>query len=949
MRVASDRELEVRLLGRIKVLRGGSEIDLGAAGARSTLAMLAMRADSTVGLDELVGARWGEAAPKTAEGCVYNYVSILRKALKPGRSQPNQLDVLTRTRAGYSLRLPPGSVDASRFEDAVAEARRRAASDDFDGALAQCDAALAEWDGPPLGGAVGPFADAERSRLELLRLDVQEIRCAALLETGSAGDAAAALTVLTAENPLRERLHELLMLALYRVGRQAEALSAYQQVRRQLIDELGIEPGPALRQLHERVLAGEAGAEQSTSARPAHAPRVVPAQVPHGAVNFTGRADELRRLAERCAAAADDAPGGSVVISAIDGAAGIGKTALAIQIAHREAASFPDGQLFVDLRGFDPRQPPLTPEQALGHLLRGLGADAEILKADVVTQAALYRTLLAGRRVLVVLDNAVSAEQVRPLLPGTQGCLALVTSRNLLAGLVARDGATRVNLDVLRPDESLALLRQIIGASAVDADLDSARELAALCGQLPLALRIAAERIVGDHYGLADMVAELRVEHGRLDSLSTLDDESSVVRGVFSWSYRALDPAAARAFRLLGLHPGVELGIEESAALLGTDVPSARRQLGGLARRHLLEEVIRDRYRFHDLLRIYAAECAELCESSAARSAAVERMSSWYLGSVVAVREVLAPGLGGIEVPSPDPSCPPVRAVSYDEAISWAGRELSTLVSVLPLASAHGLDGMAANLAASLAALCHCTSRWTDWLRVIECGQAAAERAGDRLSQARLHNDAGVAYHFLDRHDEAVVQHEAAVGILADLGDQHGPAIAANLAMAYSMMGRHLDALPLLEDALEIAREQGNRFLGATAAANLGAVYSRLGRHAEAIEYGRRCVDLVREEGPDHMLGHGLAGVGDSCLRAGRVDEAIGHFGEALQVWQRLGNQWGAVCSMHALARGRYQAGRTDGVRELLTDALAIMAETGHLATNEREATEIRTLLAEIG
>ena len=939
--------MDVRLLGRIEVLSGGAPVDLGPPGPRSLFALLALRANTTVSLDDLIGALWGDAPPRTAEGAVYTYVSMLRKALEPGRNRRDEPRTLISSRVGYSLLLPPGCVDVSRFEAAVAEARRRWAAEDFAGALARCDAALAEWGGRPLSGAAGPLAEVERARLELLKLDVSELRCAALIETGAADVAIAALTRLTAENPLRERLHELLMLGLHRTGRQTEALAVYQQLRERLVEKLGVDPGPAIQRMHERLLVGE---------QPAPPPRLVPAQLPHGVSQFTGRDDELQRLRELCAAASAG-DGGAVVISAIDGSAGVGKTALAIHLAHEVSASFPDGQLFVDLRGFDPRFSPVTSEDALGHLLRALGAEVDSEPTGVVAQSGLYRSLLSGRRVLVVLDNAVSAEQVRPLLPGSKGCLALVTSRNRLAGLVARDGATRVSLDVLRPAESFELLRRVLGAARVDAEADQARELASLCGQLPLALRIAAERILGyERYDIADMVDKLRAERDRLDALSTPDDEPSVIRTVFSWSYQALKPEQARTFRLLGLHPAVEFGDAEAAALLGAGTTDARRQLLSLCQLHLLEQVARDRYRFHDLLRIYAAECAERDESPSTTRPAVKRLLDWSVGSTVAAREVLAPGLGPIRIDPPHPDRPPFAPRSYEEAFAWASRELSGLADVLRLAVDRGLDASAATFAAALAALCHCTSRWSEWLRIAELGLAAAQRAGDRLSQARLHNDIGVALHFLGRSAEGIASHQAAVDLLTGLGDgdehdgdEHDGdehAVAVNLAVAYQQMGRQVGALPLLEDALAIARRWGNRFVEGAVSDALGTVMSNLGRHDEAIAYGRRCVELVREAKAEHMLGgHGLAHLGDSCLRAGRVDEAIGHYEEGLELWRGLGDRWGEVRCKHALTRALWQAGQADRARQLLTEALDVTQTT---SGNERVATQIRALLAEV-
>ncbi|MFI9386551.1 BTAD domain-containing putative transcriptional regulator [Kutzneria sp. NPDC052558] len=932
----------VQVLGRIQVLVNGAEVELGPSGPRSVFAVLALRANTTVTLDELIAALWGDTPPRTAEGGIYSHVSTLRKALEPGRGRKDEPRVLTSSRAGYSLVLPPEAVDAFRFETEASEARRRWAANDFDAALIHCDRALREWGGPPLGGAAGPFAEAERARLELLELDLLELRCAALLETGAAGAAAAALTTLTAEHPLRERLHELLMLALGRSGRQAEAIGVYQRLRARLIDELGVEPGPATRRVHEQLLAGD----DTTPIEPG--PRVVPAQLPHGVSEFTGREAELRRLGELCAEAAGATHGGSVVISAIDGGAGVGKTALAVHLAYRVVKQFPDGQLFLDLRGFDPHLAPVTPEDALGHLLRGLGAKSDGQYTGIAAQSALYRSLLAGRRVLVVLDNAVSAEQVRPLLPASPGCLALVTSRNRLAGLVALDGASRLSLDVLQPSESLALLSRILATARVEADLADVRALAELCGHLPLALRIAAERVLSlDHHDVAHLVEELRTERDRLDALSTLDDESSVIRTVFSWSYQSLKPVEAQAFRRLGLHPSVEFDVAEAAALLDASAPETRRLLAGLAQSHLLEPVARDRYRFHDLLRIYAAECAERDESPVAVKQAVRRLLRWCLASAVAARELLTPELGPIE--TEPPNHPPFAPTGYEDALAWTNRELPTLIDALRLAVDHGLDAYAAKIATALGGLCHCTSRWPEWLRVTEIGLAAAWRAGDRLCEARLYNDSGVVHHFLGHGDQAVSYHRKAVDLLTELaesGEGNQEAIAANLAVAYLMMGMRLDAMPLLMDALAIAHRQENLFVESAVSEALSAVLSRRGRHDEAIEHGLRCVELARQTGSEHMLAYGMAQVGGSCLRAGRVEEAVRHFDDALQLWRSLGDRWGEVHSMHALARALRKAGDLDRARELLTEALDIVRGSERPGVYDREVAEIRALLA---
>ena len=940
----------IRLLDRIRVLRGDSEVEVGTAGPRSLLAVLALRVNTTVSLDELVAALWGETPPRSAESSVYTNISLLRKALEPGRPRGEKPRLLTSTRDGYSLRLPPGAVDVSRFEDAAAEARRRWSAGDFAGALGHCDAAMSEWAGTALGGALGPFAEAERLRLEMLKVDVQELRCAALIETGSPEDATATLSLLTADHPLRERLHELLMLALHRTGRQAEALAVYQHARRQLVDELGIEPGHALRRMHEHVLAGEPSGPPSIVAGLGHATRTVPGQLPHAVSAFTGRADEARQLQGLCAAASDNDSGESVRILTIDGAGGVGKTALAVQVAHQVAGLFPDGQLFLDLRGFDPRFPPMTPEAALACLLRGLGADAEALHGDLAAQEAMYRSLLTGRRMLVLLDNAVSTEQVRPLLPGARGCVAVVTSRNRLTGLAVRDGAVGCALDVLPPQESVELLRRVVGADRVDTNIELANELAACCGHLPLALRIVAERVGGaDHVELGDMVDELRVERDRLDPLSVSDDESPAVRTVFSWSYQAPTPDDSRAFRLLGLHPSVEMGVDAAAALLGVEVPAAQRQLHSLVRWHLLEQVARGRYRFHDLLRIYAAECAERDEIETATRRSVELMLDWYLRSAVSAKAVLAPAYQQqVAVEPVDPQRSAMVFGTYEDAITWVRRELTTLIEALMQANDRGFDRITALLAATMGTLCGCTDRWMDLLQVDAIGLAVARRLGDRVTEVRLLHNQGVAYQFLDRNDEAIPYFEAVLDLITARGDQPDKSILSHLATAYAVVGWSKVSMPMLEKALQIARETGNRALEASIMGNFCELLLKQGRPAEAVEHARRCVDLIREVDSHHILGHLLRSCGEVCLRADDAEQAIGYLGEALQLSRTLGHPWGEVCAMHALAEALHRTGKTDGVRQLLTDALAIMQETGYLAVSKSKAARIRQLLTEI-
>jgi DNA-binding SARP family transcriptional activator len=622
--------LLVDLLGQLRVSFGPRQVPLGSPKQQAVLVMLASWANRVVSRDQIIDGVWGGDSPPRAANAVHTYVAGLRRALEPGRTHRGQERLLVSTGPGYLLRLGCGGLDVELFERSLNQAREQWGSGDLLAATSSFGEALALWRGLPFPGVRGPFAEAERDRLGELRLTAIEDRAEVMLAAGRHAEIVAGLSDLTRDQPLRERAHGLRMLALYRSGRQAEALEAFTGIRRLLIDELGVEPNPRLQRLHQRILTGDAelGPPRPT-APPTHhitaatgsAPEPdhggegdpsgqIPQQLPREASGFTGRHAELARLHDQLLAQEAEPSGAAAVIGVISGTAGVGKTSLAVHWAHRVASRFPDGQLHVNLRGFDPRQAPLSPGDALSHLLRGITVAAQRIPGDVDDQAAMLRTLLARKRMLLLLDNAATARQLRPLLPGSPHCLVLVTSRNDLAGLVARDGAHRIPLEVLSTDESVALLARVIGAQRVEAEPGAAVELARLCGGLPLALRIAAERAAGHprQTTLAELAAELAVENRRLDALAAGEDEDTAVRDVFSWSYRVLAPQPARMFRLLGLHTGPELSASAAAALANSTTARVRPLLTTLVRRNLLQEVARDRYRLHELLRIYAAE-----------------------------------------------------------------------------------------------------------------------------------------------------------------------------------------------------------------------------------------------------------------------------------------------------------------------------------------------------
>ncbi len=534
------------LLGPLRVWRGETAVDLGPLQQRVVLAVLALQAGRPVSRQHMIDAVWGETPPRNAVNLVQRHVSGLRRVLEPDRLGHVPSGVLAWTDAGYLLTLPPGALDLDIYEREVGRARAARTAGHLGEAAEALRAALRLWRGPVCDGLYSPFLDAQRDRLAESRISVLEERIELELAIDDHADPIAELRDLVAEHPLRERLRGLLMLALYRAGRQADALAAFRDARRHLREELGVEPGAPLQRLHQQILAADpklsatAAAEVTTGAGATTGPqRPLPAQLPHRIPDFTGRDAELDRLDVLLAHDRGDT-GTTVVIAAIAGTAGVGKTALAVHWAHRVRDRFPDGQLYVNLRGFDPTGAAMKPAEAIRWFLDAFGVIPQQIPASLEAQTALYRSLLSGRRVLVLLDNAADEDQVRPLLPGSPGCLVIVTSRNELPGLIVTEGAYPVVVDLLSTQEARQLLSRRIGESPVLAETQAVDNIIALCARLPLALMLVAAR-AATHPGfrLAALAAELRGAGGSLDAFDG-EDQSTNVRAVFSWSYQRL-------------------------------------------------------------------------------------------------------------------------------------------------------------------------------------------------------------------------------------------------------------------------------------------------------------------------------------------------------------------------------------------------------------------------
>lgn len=716
MNAEREDSLRFAVLGPVRAWHGERELDLGSPQQRVVLAALLLRRGRPVTVAELIDAIWGPEPPSAALSVLRTYASRLRKVLEPGRDAGESPQVVVSAADGYLMRVPERALDLGVFEQRVAEAKKLRAAGEASAAAELLHAALDRWEGAPLAGLPGPLAEAERSRLTEVRLVALEARLDIDVQLGLHSEVIAELTALTGEHPLRERLCRLLMLALYRSGRQAEALAAYRKARSTLVAELGIEPGAALQELHNRILAADAALDLSASgsaesheargeggdpiASPTARQTASPAQLPADLGTFTGREAELAHL--KGLLPDDGEPPTTLLISAIGGMAGIGKTTLAVHWAHRIAHRFPDGQLYINLRGLHPTGSAMPPAEAVRIFLDALGVPAQSVPASPEAQAALYRSLLAGRRMLILLDNARDAEQIRPLLPGSSGCLVIVTSRSQLAGLVANDGAHPLTLNALTPAEAHGFLARRIGAARLAAEPGAAEELITRCARLPLALAIVAARAATyPEFKLDAIAQELRDNQGSLDAFTGYDPTTDI-RAVFSCSYEALSAPAARLFSLLALHSGPDLSAPAAAALAGLSPRKTQRLLGELTGAHLLSARAPGRYILHDLLRVYAVERVVAEEAPQERDRALERLWSWYLHTADAAYAHLTPGRRRVPLEPLAPGCHPSAFTAHDQALEWCETERSNLVAAAHQAAASGRPGTALQLTACL-------------------------------------------------------------------------------------------------------------------------------------------------------------------------------------------------------------------------------------------------------
>ena len=951
--------MRFRLLGPLEIRAGEDWLGIGAPKWRSVLAALLINAGQIVPVDTLINEVWGETPPAKAGNLISIYVLRLRRLLGDTDS------TLLVTRApGYLLRLAPGDTDAQVFEALLREGGRAYAAGDPERAAAQLAEALALCYGSPLADVPATtLVETEAERLTELRLDAAELRVMAELACGSHAQVIPELRRLLADHSLRENLWLLLMQALDGAGRHAEALEAYGQARSVLAEELGVDPGAELRRYYAELLAKDealtkdpgvapgsisaatvtasSGLASSAPAPPearVPGPVPVPAQLPADVTDFTGRDDQVRHLVDLLSSAGSEDESGAVRIALVAGAGGLGKTSLAVHAAHRVRGSFSDGQLYVDLLGATPH--PLPAADVLARFLRDLGVDGRDIPVDEDERAARYRTILAGRRMLIVLDNAHDAAQVRSLLPGTSSCAVLVTTRSRMADLAS----TRlVDLNVLDDDEALTLFTRVVGDERAAAEPEATAELLLACAGLPLAIRICAARLATrSGWTIQAMANRLRDTRRRLDELRVGD---LAVRASFQVSFTTL-PASARpggvdpadAFRMLGLWHGPSISSAAAAALFDTTEDLASDALEILVDARLLESTSPDRYKFHDLLRVYASERATVDLAEQARDATIGRLLEWYMRTADAAATAVSPHRYNMPLDPGEEGQSPLSFSSVEDAVRWYDSERVNVVTATRQASASRMHEIAWRLPAPLFSMFNRRGNWADCIATHRIALESARQVGNRQGEAWVLNNLGQALGF-SHLTEGIGYLEQALAIRRNIGDRIGEAQAANnLSDAYVVLGRTDEALDLLRRAVDLDREVGYRYGEGVALNNLAEAFLDLDRPGEAIDCLVQARRTFAEIDFQHGVGYALHNLGRAHLSLGNDKEALDCLQQALVIHRTTGDRHRQAFTLRFLGRAQHRNGLEAEAAESWTQAAAIFDNLGDRA----QAAEIR-------
>jgi DNA-binding SARP family transcriptional activator/tetratricopeptide (TPR) repeat protein len=911
--------MELRILGPVQVWAGGRGRPVGEPRQQAVLAALLVDAGRPVGIDTLVERVWGDSPPPQARRSLQSHVAKIRRALQSaadaesgGARGESAAALLVRSYGGYAMNARAAQVDVLRFRELVAQSRPASVDDRL--RVARLREALGLWRGEPLAGVMGAWAARMRETLWQEHIDATVMWARAEIRLGNASAVVNPLIDLAEAHPRLETAAATLMWALYAAGRPSDALDRYEKTRKRLRDDLGTDPGPELRASYQAVLQHDTTVLAGGPAEPAEP---VPEQLPADVSSFTGRSGELAEL--------DRAVDESALVC-ISGTAGVGKTALAVRWAHLTRDRFPDGQLYLDLRGYHPDQP-IDPMCALDTLLKVLAPGEQVAALDLEERAARYRTAIAGRRMLVVLDNAAAADQVRPLVPGTAGCVVVVTSRDSLASLVAVHGARRIDLDLLPRPDAVALLRRLVGPR-IDNEPNVAIALADLCARLPLALRVAAELAVNRPVAtLSNLVSELRPQ-GRFDLLGAPGDPRSAVRAVFSWSLQHLSAVGARTFILLGLHPGAHFDNYAVAALIGGTPDDALRILDNLTRAHLIHQVACGRFGFHDLLRSYATDLATGPKGGRRpddADAAVGRLFDYYVTTAAEAMRCLHPGEADRWPVVPAPDTPMPDFADPAAARCWLDTELDNLLAV----AAHAEPTHTIRLSTVL-------YRYLDGghdaaeVAMYRHARDAAHRVGDRLAEAHALTALGAAHAQAGRQEMAIEHLRTALAHFHLLGDLLGQARAlGNLGNVEERLGRYHAAIEHYRQATTWYRQAADLVGEAHALTRLGTVQARLGRTAVATDHLRQAMLLHRRAG--HRFGEAwtLIGIGEVEARAGRPATAAERYHEALALFRQVGHRTSEAWALDSLGTAETLLGRSAEAAGRHRQALALFRELG--------------------
>ncbi|MFG2530504.1 BTAD domain-containing putative transcriptional regulator [Streptomyces sp. NPDC048516] len=945
------QSLRFEVLGPVRAWAGDRQLDLGSPRRSAVAAVLLLHANQVVARERLIQAVWGEPAPAYAVNQLQKYISGLRQALHPGRQPRTRSETVRWSDGGYVLSVPPGGLDLETFTALVAQGRIARAEGDPERFAARLHEALALWRGPVLANVSSLYLDGERERLTEWHTTVTEERIEADLELGRHAEVIAELTALVAEFPLRERLRARRMLALYRCGRQAEALAVYEETRRLLRDDLGVDPGSEIQKLHARILRSDPSL--TPRARPVQRlqrtapPQPPPAeadtttglrQLPMDIRGFVGRAAELRQLQHSLCGPAAGAEGDAraVRLAVIEGMAGVGKTRLAVHAAHRFVAEghFGDMQLWADLKGFSSSRPPADPADVLEDFLRLLGVPGSRIPPGAEARAALYRDRLAGKRALVVLDDAVDEDHVRLLLPGNPSCALLLTSRRVLSGL---DGAHTVRMGVLSPEEALTLIARVSGRPAEEPASGAARRVVELSGRLPLALALAARRLrTRPAWKVEELAERLENDTGRLQQFSV---GTRTVNTAFELSYRSLPAELRRAFRLLALHPGDDVTPCSAGALLGVACAEAERQLESLLDEYLLQQHSSGRYCYHDLLRLYAAGLARTEDDGAEWRTAVRRLVNWYCRAAGAARHALEPwrprgedGTGTDSAAEPaaaDHAALPAALVHSASAADWLEQERANLLAVSREAAAAEWHHSTWRLATTAHSFLAQHSYGTDSREGLRLGFEAARRLSDPVKQAEILRDLGRMYDGLGRHQDSAAQHHAALALSQEEGDAAGAAEAhAGLGRTSYALGRYPQSAEHHRRALTLFEKTGNRHGQARSRGGLAVAHWFLpGNLHESAKQHRWAAALFKVTGDSRGEAHEASNLGLAHWLFGNYTQCARYHGLALALFRQNGDLRGQAIARHGLGLAAWHLGRPEVARDHHRYALGVFRE----------------------